>query len=114
MNNLALPGTAMPHVLWQLQGSQEAVWEGEVDAQGNVQKHFKEFKLAEPGKMTREEYDGFVRDTVNFLDYVGEPVQVKRAIARLRRDLLPRILHAACLRAQEGILEGRQVSAGLP
>ena len=46
MNNLSLPGTAMPHVLWELQGTQEAVWEGHTDAQGNVQKHFKEFKLA--------------------------------------------------------------------
>ena len=46
VNNLALPGTAMPHVLWELQGMQEAVWEGHTDAQGNVQKHFKEFKLA--------------------------------------------------------------------
>ena len=78
VNNLALPGTAMPHVLWELQGTQEAVWEGHTDAQGNVQKHFKEFKLAVPGKMSPEEYDAFVRDTVNFLDYIGEPVQVKR------------------------------------
>jgi ubiquinol-cytochrome c reductase cytochrome c1 subunit len=64
--------------LWQLQGLQQAVWEGEPDAQGNVQKHFKEFNLAEPGTMNAEEYDAFVRDTVNFLDYVGEPVQAKR------------------------------------
>jgi ubiquinol-cytochrome c reductase cytochrome c1 subunit len=78
VNNLALPGTAMPHVLWELQGTQQAVWEGEVDAQGNAQKHFKSFELAVPGKLSPEEYDSFVRDTVNFLDYVGEPVQVKR------------------------------------
>ena len=78
MNNLALPGTAMPHVLWELQGTQEAVWQGEVDAQGNAQKHFKEFKLASPGKLSPAEYDAFVRDTVNFLDYIGEPVQVER------------------------------------
>ena len=78
MNHLALPGTAMPHVLWELQGTQEAVWEGTVDAQGNAQKHFKEFKLATPGKLKPEEYDAFVRDTVNFLQYMGEPVQVKR------------------------------------
>jgi ubiquinol-cytochrome c reductase cytochrome c1 subunit len=77
-NNLALPGTAMPHVLWELQGLQEAVWEGEPDAQGNVQKHFKEFKLAQPGKLSVEEYDAFVRDTVNFLAYIAEPVQMKR------------------------------------
>jgi ubiquinol-cytochrome c reductase cytochrome c1 subunit len=78
VNNLALPGTAMPHVLWELQGTQEAVWEGHTDAQGNVQKHFKEFKPATPGKLSAAEYDGFVRDTVNFLEYIGEPVQVKR------------------------------------
>jgi ubiquinol-cytochrome c reductase cytochrome c1 subunit len=78
MNNIALPGTAMPHVLWELQGTQEAVWEGETDKQGNVQKHFKQFKLARPGKLKPEEYDAFVRDTVNFLDYIGEPVQLQR------------------------------------
>ena len=78
VNNLALPGTAMPHVLWELQGTQDAVWEGHTDAQGNVQKHFKEFTLANPGKLSPEEYDEFVRDTVNFLDYIGEPIQAKR------------------------------------
>jgi ubiquinol-cytochrome c reductase cytochrome c1 subunit len=78
VNNLVLPGTAMPHVLWQLQGVQEAVWEGQVDAQGNAQKHFKEFKLATPGSLSPEEYDTFVRDTVNFLDYIAEPAQLKR------------------------------------
>jgi ubiquinol-cytochrome c reductase cytochrome c1 subunit len=77
-NNTVLPGTAMPHVLWELQGTQEAVWEGHTDAQGNVQKVFKEFKLANPGKLTPEQYDEFVRDTVNFLEYIGEPVQAKR------------------------------------
>jgi ubiquinol-cytochrome c reductase cytochrome c1 subunit len=78
VNNTALPGTAMPHVLWELQGTQEAVWEGIPDAQGNVQKHFKEFTLANPGKLTPEQYDEFVRDTVNFLEYIGEPIQAKR------------------------------------
>ena len=77
-NNLALPGTAMPHVLWQLQGVQDAVWEGHTDAQGNVQKHFKEFKLSSPGTMSPDEFDTFVRDTVNFLEYIGEPVQARR------------------------------------
>jgi len=78
VNNLVLPGTAMPHVLWELQGVQEAVWEGHVDAQGNAQKHFKEFQLATPGKLTPEQYDSFVRDTVNFLEYVAEPAQLQR------------------------------------
>jgi len=78
VNNLVLPGTAMPHVLWQLQGVQEAVWEGHVDAQGNAQKHFKEFQLATPGKMTPAQYDSFVRDTVTFLEYIAEPAQLQR------------------------------------
>jgi len=77
-NNLALPGAAMPHVLWELQGLQEPVWEGEMDKAGNAQKHFKEFKLVSPGKLSPKEYDDFVRDTVNFLDYIGEPVQLQR------------------------------------
>lgn len=78
VNNLVLPGTAMPHVLWELQGVQEAVWEGHVDAQGNAQKVFKEFTLATPGSLGPEEYDAFVRDTVNFLEYVAEPAQLQR------------------------------------
>ena len=77
-NNIVLPGTAMPHVLWELQGVQEPVWEGHVDAAGNAQRHFKEFKLVTPGKLSPEEYDNFVRDTVNFLEYIAEPAQLKR------------------------------------
>ena len=78
VNNLMLPGTAMPHVLWELQGYQEAVWEGEMEGEALAQRHFKEFKLAAPGTLTPEEYDSFVRDTVNFLEYIAEPVQMKR------------------------------------
>ncbi len=78
VNNIVLPGTAMPHVLWNLQGVQQAVWEGHPDAQGNVQKHFKEFELTTPGSMTPEEFDSFVRDTVTFLEYIGEPARLQR------------------------------------
>ena len=28
--------------------------------------------------MTPEQFDGFVRDTVNFLDYAGEPIKATR------------------------------------
>jgi ubiquinol-cytochrome c reductase cytochrome c1 subunit len=77
-NNLVLPGTAMPHVLWELQGVQEAVWAGEPNAQGDVSHEFKEFKLVKPGKLSPAEYDEFVRDTVNFLVYIGEPAQLQR------------------------------------
>ena len=77
-NNTVLPGTAMPHVLWELQGIQEAVWAGEPNAAGDVRHEFQEFKIGIPGRMTAEEYDGFVRDTVNFLVYIGEPAQLQR------------------------------------
>jgi ubiquinol-cytochrome c reductase cytochrome c1 subunit len=78
VNNLVLPGAAMPHVLWELQGYQKAVYEGETDAAGNMHKRFAGFEMARPGTMSGEEYDAFVRDIVNFLDYVGEPMQLER------------------------------------
>ncbi len=78
MNNTVLAGVSMPHVLWELQGLQKPVYEGAATADGKVEKHFKGFELATPGKLSPEEYDAFVRDTVNFLDYIGEPVQLQR------------------------------------
>ena len=39
---------------------------------------FKGFRQVTPGKLTPEEYDTFVRDIVNFLAYVGEPMQLER------------------------------------
>jgi len=79
VNNRVMPQTAMPDVLWELQGLQEAVYDGESDAEHNVvHKRFKEFRSIRPGTMTPKEYDDFVRDTVNFLDYIGEPMQLER------------------------------------
>jgi ubiquinol-cytochrome c reductase cytochrome c1 subunit len=78
-NNTVLPNASMPHVLWELQGVQKAVMEGSApDHEGNVPKHFTGFELVAKGKLDVEQYDEFVRDTVNFLDYVGEPFQLKR------------------------------------
>jgi len=79
VNNLMLPNAAMPHVLWELQGVQEAVFaEENIDGGSVSQKVFKEFRQVTPGKLSPEEYDHFVRDTVNFLAYVGEPMQIER------------------------------------
>lgn len=78
MNNIMLPNAAMPHVLWELQGVQEAVFEEHALPGGGSQKVLKEFRLVAPGKLTHEEYDVFVRDIVNFLVYVGEPMQLER------------------------------------
>lgn len=82
VDNLALPGTAMPHVLSELQGVQTGVFKDvEVkDAEGKpqVQKVFFAFEPGVPGSLSEAEYDEFIRDTVNFLDYVGEPAQLTR------------------------------------
>lgn len=77
-NNLVLPGASMPHVLWELQGLQRAVFIEEQDADGNVQKVFDKFVPATEGRLSEKDYEQFVRDISNFLAYIGEPVQLER------------------------------------
>ena len=72
VNNLVFKDTAMPHVLWELQGFQELVQE--VDAE----KKITSLKLATPGKLDEKEYQRTVNDLVNFLVYLGEPVTQER------------------------------------
>jgi ubiquinol-cytochrome c reductase cytochrome c1 subunit len=82
VNNLALEGTAMPHVLSDLQGVQTAVFRNEeVPGEGGklvARKVWEKFEPDTPGSLSAAEYDQFVGDIVNFLQYVGEPVQAKR------------------------------------
>lgn len=78
VNNTVLKGASMPHVLAPLQGYRKAVYETETDAQGNKHEVFKGFEQVTEGTLTEEEYDQVVRDITNFLDYVGEPVQLER------------------------------------
>jgi ubiquinol-cytochrome c reductase cytochrome c1 subunit len=77
VNNLWLPNASMPHVLWSLQGLQRAVYE-EHEHDGQTEKRFVRFELEQPGTLTPAEYDEFVRDIVNFLAYIGEPVKLQR------------------------------------
>jgi ubiquinol-cytochrome c reductase cytochrome c1 subunit len=77
VNNLVLDGASMPHVLWQLQGLQKANFEEE-EHNGAVHIVFQGFEQVVPGDLTTDEYDQFVRDLVNFLEYVGEPMQLER------------------------------------
>jgi ubiquinol-cytochrome c reductase cytochrome c1 subunit len=69
-DNLAYPSTAMPAVLSDLEGVKAAVL--------GPTKAFDHFQTLGPGNLSAEQFDGFVRDTVNFLDYVGDPAQVER------------------------------------
>jgi ubiquinol-cytochrome c reductase cytochrome c1 subunit len=80
-NNLALENPAMPAVLSELEGVKAAVFKNVdvlVDGKSTTQKVFDHFTQISPGQLNAAQYDDFVRDTVNFLDYAGEPAQVDR------------------------------------
>jgi ubiquinol-cytochrome c reductase cytochrome c1 subunit len=81
-NNLRLPNVAMPDVTSELEGLKRAVFKDVVTrGEGGTEKHeqvFDHFEQLAPGRLSAAEYDGFVRDTVNFLNYVSEPTQSER------------------------------------
>ena len=77
-NNGVLPQTAMPHVLAALQGRQKPRYETRTDHEGKPVEHMVGMEPVAPGEMTAEEFDGFVRDTVAFLEYVSEPAKAQR------------------------------------
>jgi ubiquinol-cytochrome c reductase cytochrome c1 subunit len=83
VDNTVLPGTSMPHVLWELQGFQRATYSEheETDAEGEqvtITDHFDSFEPVTPGTMDAEDFDEFVRDTTNFLSYIAEPIRADR------------------------------------
>ena len=78
VNNLAFKDVAMPDVLWEYQGWQRPVYK-EVKVEGDrTVKRIDHLELVKPGKLKPEEYQQMVNDLVNFLVYVGEPIQLKR------------------------------------
>lgn len=70
VNNLTFPNVGMPHVLEGLQGVQQCV----ADAEG----HCEQLEITRPGSMSTQEYDKTIYDLVNFLEYLGEPMVLKR------------------------------------
>ena len=77
VDNIVLAGTSMPHVLWELQGYQRAVFE-EHTVDGVTSHEMVGFEHATTGSMEAEDFDNFVRDTVNFLAYISEPIRSER------------------------------------
>src|SRR6202051_2975572 len=69
VNNLYLPSAAMPDVLAQLHGLQKPVFKNEPDDHGSARMVLVGVDAMTPGALKPEEYDQFVRDSVNFLDY---------------------------------------------
>lgn len=78
VNNLVLPGAAMPDVVAELQGLQKPVFKNEPDEHGSAKMVLTGVEAMTPGALKPEEYDQFARDTANFLDYASEPVKAKR------------------------------------
>jgi ubiquinol-cytochrome c reductase cytochrome c1 subunit len=61
-NNAVFENVAMPHALWTLQGER------------GYDHEKKQWQEISKGSLSQVEYDMAVRDLVNFLVYVGEPV----------------------------------------
>lgn len=87
-NNTILPGAAMPHVLWELQGSQVPVTHPPENGKDGKPKAcegptiggacFVEFEASSPGPLSPAEYDEVVRDITSFMQYAAEPAALQR------------------------------------
>jgi len=79
-NNMAFPNVGMPHVLWELQGQQRAVFEEQPNPQaaGKTMQVFKGFEQLTPGTMSPAEYNLAIADLVAFLAWMAEPNQNDR------------------------------------
>ena len=74
-NNRAFHNVGMPHVLWELQGEQRAVFAKVPDAhdKSKTVEVFEKFEITKPGKLNKLDYDNAVGDLVGFLVWMGEP-----------------------------------------
>jgi ubiquinol-cytochrome c reductase cytochrome c1 subunit len=80
-NNAAFPNVGMPHVLWELQGQQRALYADEKDPHDptKVVHVFKGFEQITPGTLNQKDYNLAIADLVAFLQWMGEPAQNDRA-----------------------------------
>ena len=95
-NNIVFPNVGMPHVLWELSGSNKLVKADFDDHEKATAAAIaaKGLSLVEaqpgnkwavltvasdtPGMMSRVEYEAFAADLVNYLDYMAEPSRNQR------------------------------------
>jgi len=88
-NNTVFPHVAMPHVLYEWQGHQRAVFRVEkqtyrIEEAGKLVEKtleksvFDRFETERPGSMSPQEYDKAMRDLTNFMVYLGEPARLHR------------------------------------
>lgn len=77
-NNVVFPNVGMPHVLWSLQGEQQARFVTKDDGHGKQVSEIEKLEIVKPGLLMPEEYDAQVADLVSFLVWMGEPAQETR------------------------------------
>jgi ubiquinol-cytochrome c reductase cytochrome c1 subunit len=77
VNNLTFKDVGMPHVLWELQGSQQLSLIKSDDGV-NHSSTYDDLEIITPGIQSEEVYDQTIRDLVNFMVYLGEPIKLKR------------------------------------
>ena len=65
-NNTVYVNSAMPHILWELQGEQI------------LNPKTKKLEKFSSGKLNAKEYDAMIADLTNYLVYMSEPDQLKR------------------------------------
>ena len=65
-NNLVYVNSAMPHILWELQGEQE------------LDKNTGNLTIIKAGKLNQKEYDAVIADLTNYITFMSEPDKLKR------------------------------------
>lgn len=75
-NNTVFPNVGMPHVLYELQGTQ-VLRDEKVQGPGYLMT-VPTLVLDKPGTMTPIEYDSMVADLVNYMTYMSEPARSTR------------------------------------
>jgi ubiquinol-cytochrome c reductase cytochrome c1 subunit len=77
-NNLAFPNVGMPHVLWELQGDREPVFQVQKQHGHEMKVFTGSWKQVTPGTMTSLQYDQAIGDLVGYLQWMAEPAQNDR------------------------------------
>jgi len=78
VNNMVFDKVGMPNVLWRLQGTQKPVYKTVTDDEGHEHQALEGVEIEQAGSQTPAEFDRTVRDLVNFLAYMADPVKLER------------------------------------
>ena len=76
----------------------------------SVRKHFESFEQETTGSMTAEEFDEFVRDTTNFMEYISEPIRSTRRVLGVWVLIYLGFFFIHRADAEEANLEGRHLT----